>query len=809
MPIDPPDLDSRRFADLVEEARQRIPRYAPEWTNLNDSDPGMTLVKLHAWMTETILYELNRVPDLNYVAFLNLVGVTPFPARPARAELTFTLDKLDKPSDPLAVYLPKGVQVAVDDPELEREVVFETDRSATAINAAIAIALAPAAPDTDEGVASQNATVTHSVVASFDEKAGAALWPHPFAPFGAKTETGAYSIIGLMLRRTLAQPAADYSGDVFPSAPLDLYVDLVDVDDRKPDGELLAEASPSYSCPVTQGQTAAGAQVEWQIFVGSVGDAELFEKPRTQGGWVKLETTDDGTLGLTRSGHVVLEIPREATRISPRALPRTFWKSFSHEKPPADFADLEDTLHDDELAILGGLEDKDWLAMGVPEDDVEDIVACGEAVDEVENAIGELTEKPDPSKLSAQRWAEIEPLFDSPFPLDKNGRLRPMYWLRVVCRDQIQRPVIRAIRLNTISATQATTRLDERLGRSNGRPGQVLRLQKTPVLLDPDKNAPTLDLEVTEAGETRPWTRVDSVLDVKDKAEARVYTLDPTTGEVRFEARTPVAGAEVVARRYRVGGGAIGNVAPGTISALKGKIAGVKSVSNTRRAHGGRDAETLEAAKARAPRHLRMRERAVSADDFAELALRTRGVAMHKAYALARTAPDASDPSGFVRKDGAVTLVVLTRSDKPKPLPTEAELRAVCEELEPRRLVTTELHVARPRYVEIRRLAARLTVRPDYDLRTVSDAAAAELLRFLDPIRGGADGTGWPFGEDVYHGDLYDLLLGVAGVQRVSGLELSLDGAADTDPLQDVTAIPDGSLPFLPRAALGLEARYA
>src|SRR5215203_2541236 len=134
MPLTPPNLDNRRFDDLVAEARQRIPRYTPEWTNFNTSDPGMALVQLHAWMTETILFSLNQVPDLNYIAFLNLIGLTPEPARPARTELTFTLDKLDKPSDPLVVYVPRGVKVAVGDPDLKEEVIFETDVSATAIN---------------------------------------------------------------------------------------------------------------------------------------------------------------------------------------------------------------------------------------------------------------------------------------------------------------------------------------------------------------------------------------------------------------------------------------------------------------------------------------------------------------------------------------------------------------------------------------------------------------------------------------------------------------------------------------------------
>src|SRR4029453_11200807 len=100
MPLPDIQLDDRRFEELFKDAQRRIPRYTPEWTDLNDSDPGMTLVQLHAWMTETILHELNREPDLNYVKFLDLLGITPLPAHPARTELTVTLEKLDRPGDP-------------------------------------------------------------------------------------------------------------------------------------------------------------------------------------------------------------------------------------------------------------------------------------------------------------------------------------------------------------------------------------------------------------------------------------------------------------------------------------------------------------------------------------------------------------------------------------------------------------------------------------------------------------------------------------------------------------------------------------
>lgn len=95
MPIKPPRLDDREYADILAEARQLIPQYCPEWTNLSDADPGMTLVQLFSWMTELTLYRLNRVPDKTYIHFLNFIGEERREARPAVAPLTFSLDRDD------------------------------------------------------------------------------------------------------------------------------------------------------------------------------------------------------------------------------------------------------------------------------------------------------------------------------------------------------------------------------------------------------------------------------------------------------------------------------------------------------------------------------------------------------------------------------------------------------------------------------------------------------------------------------------------------------------------------------------------
>src|SRR5258706_12211311 len=76
MPLQLPILDDRTFEQLLLEAKQRIPVYTPEWTNFDvESDPGITIVQLFAFLTESLLYRTGRYPEANRLKFLQLLGI--------------------------------------------------------------------------------------------------------------------------------------------------------------------------------------------------------------------------------------------------------------------------------------------------------------------------------------------------------------------------------------------------------------------------------------------------------------------------------------------------------------------------------------------------------------------------------------------------------------------------------------------------------------------------------------------------------------------------------------------------------------
>src|SRR3954469_17453087 len=90
MPLPAPVLDDRSYLQLRDELMRRIPVYAPEWTDHNASDPGITLIELFAFLGENLLYRFNQIPDATKLTFLRLLEIPLRPATTARAMATIT-----------------------------------------------------------------------------------------------------------------------------------------------------------------------------------------------------------------------------------------------------------------------------------------------------------------------------------------------------------------------------------------------------------------------------------------------------------------------------------------------------------------------------------------------------------------------------------------------------------------------------------------------------------------------------------------------------------------------------------------------
>ncbi|MDP9093227.1 MAG: putative baseplate assembly protein [Actinomycetota bacterium] len=124
MSLAAPNLDDRRFQDLVDDAKRYVQANCPEWTDHNVSDPGVTLIETFAFMTDQLLYRLNRVPDRMYIKFLDLVGIRLRPPSAATVPITFWLSS----SLPNDVTLSAGTRVGTLRSDNEQSVIFSTLR---------------------------------------------------------------------------------------------------------------------------------------------------------------------------------------------------------------------------------------------------------------------------------------------------------------------------------------------------------------------------------------------------------------------------------------------------------------------------------------------------------------------------------------------------------------------------------------------------------------------------------------------------------------------------------------------------------
>ncbi|GAA1032646.1 hypothetical protein GCM10009557_31810 [Virgisporangium ochraceum] len=658
-----PILDDRSYDDLKQELLKRIPVYAPEWTDYNESDPGVVLLELFAYLGESLLFRFNQIPDATKIAFLRLLGLRPRPARPARTLLALRTERLD------GMHVRRGTEATAG------RIAFQTEEEVTAWPLEVQAYGKTESDDDPKKLPPTEKNRRDDAVARLPEKdrkqvakSGRTFYEvhavpaNPLDPEAEPVDVRE-SADGALWVAVLARNAQQ-TGAVAEKLPNQfLYVGLV------LDGPL--DVVPSVEPTTTKLPRVVLADppaVLWELWRGGTAFAPL-------------DVTRDGTRGLTTDGVVQLALPQTPL-------------------PPTEQAEP-----------IGG-------------------------------------------------W-DRPPKIDDPKVLD-----RVVAWLRVRRpageNDRIGR--IRWVGINVVSVVQDQTAQAELLGTGTGDPDQTYRLAQRPVLPG------TVRLQVEEVDGWHDWKEVDTF--AAGRPDNPYFTVDPTTGLVRFGAQTrvPQPGQRIRVLCYRYGGGAAGNVAAGAITALNG-TAGVKA-TNVLPAVGGADAASLSEALDQIPAEVHRRDRAVTAEDFRALTLQVPGV--RRAEPLPLLHPD----TPAKRAAGAVSVVVFPTDDLRNPgapAPDAALLRRVAAYLEPRRTLTCELYVIPPTYRRIA-VSVGVQVREGYQVDAVRRWVELILRQYLAPVPPyGPDGQGWTLGRTIRRAELEAVTVQVDGVESIqSELKLAL-----------------------------------
>jgi hypothetical protein len=355
-------------------------------------------------------------------------------------------------------------------------------------------------------------------------------------------------------------------------------------------------------------------------------------------------------------------------------------------------------------------------------------------------------------------------------------------------------------------ATEGSITLGAALaGFGTGLPDQRVTLRSAPV------DAATVRIYTLAGADWREWTRRND-FDASARVDAH-FVLDATSGEVRFpdgeRGRVPEAGAFIFGA-YRSTAAGEGNLDAGLVSRLRTSPVNEALlplqldalITNRSSARGGSAEETLTHAIGRAVETLHAHERLldltavyrtttldqINRDSVRALLAPTRGVNLIDIERIALSVPGTRvarsrawaslHPSyPCLQAPGVVTVVVVPETPPEMPQPSQGLLLAVWRYLNSRRLVTTDIQVVGPEYVEVK-VAARVKLRTGASAAKAPQRIRAVLEAFLNPLTGGPDSLGWPFGRAVFRSEILQIIDSVPGVDHVTAMTLETAGGA-------------------------------
>ena len=673
------ELDTRQYADILDEALARIRVHNPEWRNFNESDPGVTLLQLFAFMTESVIYRTNRIPERSRRKFLRLLGVAPQAAAAAQGVVVFDATKGALETVTLAA----GLEVAAG------RVPFRTDNGLDVLPIESRIYYKKRREAFEEG----EEELFRRIYASYEESG---------------VELVFYETAQLSLPTSIADiPTLDVINDTL-------------------DGSVWVALLARRADEVVDSRKAIARRILTLAIVPAVESEGHVLPPH---GRAIEETEADLTFEFPNA---VAGASGGVTYRAATAVP---------DGNPQVEASLVQVELPDEDGLLGWTEDFPLEA------GVDDLPPALEDPAEQERLITWMRVRPGRTESTAGGSLSLS---------------------------------LSYLGINAARVRQRAQVAAEFVGAGTGESDQSFTLTNTPIIADSlvltvNGEAWSAIDDLYEAGpEVAPRTaRVSAPARTVAALESKKFVLDRTTGEVRFgdglHGARPPRGA-VIQARYDYGGGLEGLVGVAAITKGATLPAGTK-VSNPIPTWGADDAESTEETERRTASFLRNRDRLVSADDFEEITLATPGVDVGRVEVLALFHPDMPDEEAL----GVVTVMVIPRSDplnRDAPMPDQLFLEAVCRHLDPRRLLTTELHVRGPAYEPVY-ASIGIDVVSGQDIATVREAVKCAIRSFLSPLTGDLGEEGWELEHDVDPLELLTVAARVSGVSRVNGVLLA------------------------------------
>ncbi len=740
MPIPLPNLDDRRWTDLVEDGRAQITRYAPQWTDHNIHDPGITLIELFAWLGEMTDYRLNRVPSRHKRKFLELLGFDVAGPTPADAMLSFAPAAATAP-----FVLPAGSEFEGTNPD-QVTAPFRTLRDTTVLPSSLK------AVQVD--VSGTLVDRTHDFTDGF-----------PIQILSAKPEPGAAFYLGF--------------DALTPALPFSLGFRFAGPGNDAAEKERILDeaAAQALVCqPVRTRIQCVPAPPVPPVTLPPHHSVVLVWEAFTAGGWVAIPA-NDATRSLTLDGIVDITVPAAtvATALGTLAAPLFYVR----------------------CRMVSGAFD----AIPVLLDIAVNASPAAQAV---------------PVTTNFTIKAGVVPTGPAPSPGDSVQLTLSMDQQRVIQSIAFATGAGPKLRVWTYTAPGASAgeiTLDmEMAGVGAGLPHQQVSLRAAPI------DAASIEVYTLAGTVWQQWINRDD-FDASTRIDFHCVS-DAVTGAVTFgsgeRGQTPPANSLIFVR-YRATTADAGNLASGIVNRdrkspvndvlLKALPAATRAqlrtiTSNRAAAINGAPAETLNHALGRAVEILHAHERllelatrmktttldqvegdtvraltppsnGVNLLDLERIALSVPGTRVDRARAWASLHP----AYPCLDAPGVVTVVIVPEYPTGMPVPSAGLIDRVWRYLNRRRLVCTTLVVTGPQYVEVT-VTATVQSRTGASAAKVSQRIQAGLQAFLDPLAGGPDSLGWPFGRSVYRSEILQLIQNVPGVDHVVTLSMQSDSGS-------------------------------